>query len=60
VLVQNEYLKNKQLEDRAKLKKPKMSVKQKLEQTSYEAEIERVLREITVSIPELVRPRLVK
>lgn len=60
VVVQNEYLKNKQLEDRAKQKKPKLSVKQRVEQTSFETEIERVLREITASVPEQIRPRFVK
>lgn len=52
IIVQNEYLKNKSLEERAKQKKPKVSVKQKYEQTSFEAEIDRVLKEITVSLPE--------
>ncbi len=52
VIVQNEYLKNKSLEERAKQKKPKLSVKQKYEQTSFDTEIERVLREITANIPE--------
>ena len=53
-------MKNKYLEEKAKAKKQKLLTNKKFEETTYEIEMERILKELTANINEIAKPRLIK
>ena len=59
ICIQNEYLQTKFSEERAKIKKPKLTQTRKLELVSFEQECDRVFKELTAALPEHVKSILI-